>query len=71
MSYIFSLCVRFLDWLADSWGTSYESISVIFNIYIQGIVMLGFSIWLAFVAVTNIVSQGWTIQGNHPLICIL
>ena len=60
MSYIFSLCVRFLDWLADTLGTTYESISVFFNIYVQGGVMLCIAGGLAFEAVVNIISIGWT-----------
>jgi hypothetical protein len=62
MSYIFSLCVRFLDWLADTFGTTYESISVFFNIYFQGGVMLCLSIGLAFEAVINIILLGLTTQ---------
>lgn len=46
MNSIFSLCVQLLERLAKVFHTSYTSISVVFNIYLQGIVLLIPAIWV-------------------------
>lgn len=37
---LFSLCVRFLEELGRITGLSYEEISVIFNLHIQGLILM-------------------------------
>ena len=47
---IFQLCVRFLERLARCTGLSYKQISVVFNIYFQGAVLM-LSAFLPLVAI--------------------
>ena len=37
---LFSICVRFLQWLGTATGLTYKEISVIFNLWIQDAVLL-------------------------------
>ena len=37
---LFLLCVKFLEWLGKMTGFNYKQISVVFNIYIQGGILL-------------------------------
>ena len=37
---LFILCVNFLEWLGKMTGFNYKQISVVFNIYIQGGILL-------------------------------
>ena len=37
---LFMLCVHFLEWLGNTTGLNYKQISVVFNIYIQGGILL-------------------------------
>lgn len=37
---LFFLCVKFLEWLGKMTGFNYKQISVVFNIYIQGGILL-------------------------------
>ena len=37
---LFMLCVHFLEWLGKTTGMNYKQISVVFNIYIQGGILL-------------------------------
>ena len=68
MKLIFEVCVRFLDWLARVCHTTYTGISVIFNIYLQGIVMLVISFILAIRVIVNITSSCPSVENISLLV---
>ena len=60
MGLIFQLCVGFLQVLANILGITYQEISVIFNIYLQGVVLFAFALWLMIKMCLNIHVNGWS-----------
>lgn len=61
MSSIFILCTHFLDWLAKLFHTTYTSISVVFNIYAQGLVLFCTAIWLFIKTIICILYTGFSV----------
>lgn len=61
MSSIFILCTHFLDWLAKLFHTTYTSISVVFNIYAQELVLFCTAIWLFIKTIICILYTGFSV----------
>ena len=55
---LFMLCVHFLEWLGNTTGLNYKQISVVFNIYIQGVILF-VSSWLPLI---KVISCDWNLE---------
>lgn len=63
----FALCVLFLQLLGKCFGLTYKQISVVFNLWIQGSVLV-LSAWLPFVQ--NLICPNWAHEGSWWIIII-
>ena len=61
---LFLLCVKFLEWLGKMTGFNYKQISVVFNIYIQGGILLVSSC----LPLIKVISSGSDNEGNWRIL---